>query len=548
MADKPADLLVKAVAALLQRECKSFLAGPLASRLASVETNPRFQFDPVARNIAAQVGKLADKDPKALVTANQIERFYNELRNLNPSSEFKQEFADLFATSIVQAQAEVSTEVPTEIERARHNFTDHGDRGQVVVEENQEFEPYEAPQFEVGASFKPEQHRFAETAIKQELTQFGADGVRVGHKTNGPNLMIYLAQFATPTGRHQVVVPIQVEGELVKLPEVFGKDDRAYSFSKEGFAKFEQDNLQVVEVKATNAADTIRRAESIDAPRPMSAIQDFINSDEDTIEVEDEEFNVFEDTPLQEGLNDVEAVLADAVLRKQSSHHSHTINRAHELVARELKSIGQHTTPVFAGDGKNGDLLFAAKLVKNHRIAEVTVPVETQGENIQFPTKFQAGNQAYSFNGEGVEQVFSQDAIEKPVLLPTDLAKANYKSLRQVVYAATMNGKPETANEAITAIATKYGKDAVANVMRDYQHWLRVAQTATVDAPPQTDPGHKMTQDDWAANLQHEINDVTNGRGIEVPEELGKFDFEQYDEPGYEGTIMTNRIDNIELT
>lgn len=549
MGDELQDILLNAITSALQNECKSFLAGPLATRLASVETDSRFQYDPVARNIASEITKVADRNPNQIVTADQIQAFYKEIESLHPHTEFRTAFADLFPGPVVETPA--ATEVPEEVKRARHTFyEDERLPGEEVVEveENQEFEPYTAPEFAIGAKFAPHLHKFAEAAITQELGQFGAGNVRVQHKTNGPDLMVYLAQFVSPTGKHQVVVPVQVQDDLIVLPEVFGKDDRVYDFTTAGFSAFENDNVRLAEIKAASATDLLRHAESIDAPRNPSALESFMNEGE-TVVMEDDDLDIL-GTSNSHGLEDIEASLQNAIMRKQSSHNNRTITAAAEVVTRELRKLGQHKSPVFAGDGNHGDLLFTAELTRNNRVAQVVIPVETQGETVLFPTHFITQDEAYQLDQTGVHSVFESHP-ENTVfdMKSTNLAEANYNTLRQTVYASTMKQEHNRAQEALDVIASKFGQEAHTAAMKDYQDWIVKAQSNPVAEPNITvDFGHNMSQDDWASALQREIEAVTEGKGITIAEELGTIEFEKYDDPGYQGSIMTNRIDGIELT
>lgn len=549
MADNPVEMLLNAITSTLQNECKSFLAGPLATRLASVETDARFQYDPVARNIAAQISKVADQNPDRVVTADQISAFYQQIESLYPETEFKTAFADLFPGSTLETPGAQTLEVPHEVEQARHEyFEDNRLPGQaeVVVEENQDFSPYTAPEFEIGASFAPHLHKFAETAIQQEFSQFGAGNVRIQHKTNAPNLMVYVAQFTSPTGRHQVVVPVQVKEDLVILPEVFGEEDRMYDFTTAGFAAYENDNIRLAEVQAADAMDHLRHAESVDAPRNPTALESFINESE-VVESNDLDDLVEGDST---GLEDVESALQNAIMRKQSSVNNRTISTAAEIVTRELRKLGQHKSPVFAGDGDHGDLLFTARLTMNNRVAEVVIPVETQGDTVLFPTHFVNQKEAYQLDPTGIQAVFQAHPEQTSYDISTsNLAEATYNTLRQTVYAATMRREHNRAQEALEVIASKFGTDAHMSAMKDYQDWIVKAQTAPVENPNiEVDFGHKMSADDWASALQREISAVTDGKGVAAAEELGTFEFEKYDDPGFEGSIMTNKIDGIELT
>jgi hypothetical protein len=540
MAENPATILLSAVATMLQQEQRNFLAGPLATHLASVEQDSRFQYDPVARNIVAQITKLAKSNPNALVTAQQIDSFYRQIESLHPITEFKTAYAHLFpASSLPTRQASPTADTANGI---RHSYGEDDRKvgqAELIVQENQDVDAPHIPEFKVGATFKPELHRFAETAINHELGQFGATNLKVAHKTNGPQLMVYVAQFVTPTGRHSVVVPVQVQNDNVILPEVFGRDDRVYAFSKDGFVRFEQDNAKIASVAATRAADQLRHAETNDAPRNPSALESYLNTDDLEV-VEDNKI-----APL-----DVESTLANAVLRKQSKQNQRTISAASEVVSRELKSLGQYKTPVFAGDGKNGDLLFAVQLIKNQKVANVTVPVETRGQTVLFPSVFAFADKQYPLSKSGVETAFVQNAPAVEFSVKTsNLAEAGYNTLRQTVYAAVCQKDYARAQEAIQVTATKFGKEAVANLMKDYQDWILKVEAAPAGTTHvEAGLGAKMTSDDWANSLQREINAVTNGAGITVPKELDLIRFEKYDEPAFEGAIMTSRIDGTQLT
>lgn len=548
MADNPVDIMVNAITSLIQRECKSFLAGSLAARLASVENDSRFQYDPVARNIVAQVQKAAEENPNLVITAQQISNFYDEIESLNPETEFKSEYVELFPDSTVPEVEEY--EVPREVDQARYEFVEY-DRevGEptLIVEEGQDESDYEVSEFEIGNTYEPGLHEFAEAGIKHELIQFGANNIRLRHKTNGPNMMVYVAQFTTPTGRHQVVVPVQVQNDLVILPEVFGKEDRSYDFSVTGFQKFERDNIRLAEIGAAQASDFLRHAESVDVSRNPSSIENFINNEEEV--VEDDDLNLF-NVGNSEGLEDIEAVLTNAIMRKNSNFSQRTISAAAEVLSRELRKVGQYKTPVFMGDGTHGDLLFETELQHNRRIASVTVPVETQGESVLFPTHFVSNNETYQLNSDGISSVFKNHPEQTVYdVASTDLTSATYNTLRQTIYAATMRHDYNRAQEALEVIASKFDKEAVTSAMKDYQDWIVQAQTAPVtDVSIQNGFGHRMSENDWAAALQREIKEVTGSSSIKIPEGLDVIQFEKYDDPGYTGTIMTNKIDGIELT
>lgn len=533
-----ADELYKAITALLQAGGKSFTAGQVAQRLASVADDERFQYDPVARNIEAAVVKAASSNPGQLITAQQINQLYNELESLNPASEFKSAHSDLFPASAVAAPEAAS--VPRSLDLARHDYMDLDQvpgEEQINVGELDEPTPeYQHPEFAIGASFSPDQHRYAEFGTKQELESFGAHNVRLANKTNAPNLMVYTATFVTPTGKHAVLIPIQVADQPINLPQVFASIDgsRQYPFSQEGFKSFESDNMSLISVGALKAADSLRsdRTASEDGARTPSPLESYINEEETTSKVA--------------GLEDVESVLLNASARKRSKYANRTIDAATELVTRELRAVGQHKPAIFAGDSENGDLSFKIDLVLNQRVASVSVPVEVRSGQVLFPTVFNStAGKSYVLAKSGVEQFFNENHdVVKPLLKTEALATANFRTLRQVVYAACLAKDYDKASEALTVVATKFGNEALASITNDYQQWL---STPNLEASAHSfGTANKMSSDDWANAIQAELSTVANGN---APTKTGlEFNFEAHSNEGQEFMISTNRIDGLELT
>lgn len=540
----PSELLFNAIASLMKTQNKQFLASHLATRLASVEEDLRFRYDPVARNIYAQIAKVAETDPGRIISGNQIAQYYKEIESLNPQTEFKEEYSDLFPGSEIQAIPEVSENA---FERSRHEYYDEPTAiGETAtsIDEDQELTAYEAPEFAIGAQFDPKLHRFAEVVLHQALEELGANNIRLAHKTNAPGLMVYQANFVTPTGKHNTVVPIQVKDDLVLLPQVFGAHNNSYTLTKTGFASFEKDNMRLAEIKAMNAADQLRHAEHTDASRNPTALDTFMNTEEEI--VEDDDLQLLEGDP--DVTRDIESHLASTMMIKQSAHEPRAITKAMESVTRKLRTAGQHSPIRFAGDGEHGDLLFQTKIVQNHRTANVTIPVETRGSQVLLPNVFTINDKTYDLSERGITAAFEQAPEQARFdLETTDLARANYKTLRQVVYASAMKGNSASAQFALEVIANKFGNDAVSATMNDYAQWLRTASVQP-NHTVEKEMGYKMSADDWAATLQAEIKNITGSTQINVSPELDTIRFEQYDDPGFEGVITTNKIDNIELT
>lgn len=533
MSQQSADLILQAVAASLKQEAKSFLASDLANHLQSIETDNRFQYDPVARNIAATITKVAKTNPNQIITAQQINEYHDEISSLNPESTFKNTYPQIFPESSIEVPVE--PEVPTSVNNARHNYVDSnhvpGDASLIVEEgrDDPQFD-FEKPEFQIGAKLKPEFHRFAEQALKFELAQFGATNIRVANKNNTPSMMIYAASFVTPTGKHEVVVPVRVAQDQVLLPEIFGRKDQSYTFSKTGFEQFEKDNLQILNVKSFAAADKLRISAGDDTSRQPSSLDQFINKEV----AEDDELKLFDGDDKVK----IEAVLHSAILAAKSKHSHRVIASALETVSRRFATLGCSPSLRFIGDGEKNDILVSATITDNQRQAEVTIPLETRGEKVLFPDVFVIADKAYPLTQNGLKVAFASSENTTDYLV-ADLEAANYNTLRQTVYTAAVKKDSRTAEAALKVVAKKYGRDAWTNIVDDYQKWLTAGTTSPAAA------GTKMSSDDWVNAVRKELKTLTGSADGNT--KSGEFKFEQFDEPGFQGMISANRIDHIEF-
>jgi len=337
MSTNPADTILQAVAGSLRTEAKTYLASSVARRLASVDTDPRFRHDPVARYLEAAIAKVAEADPLQLITASQIGKLYAQIESLFPATEMKEGFPELFPDEDLTVESLPA--VPASTNLSRHNLTDAYDSRPIGVSEisvsegvggdleggGDDSSSYEHPDFSISdKQFEPGNYGIAAAAIKHGLTILGTSNIRIKHQTDAPELMVYKAAFVTTTGQHQIVVPIQVTAGMAMLPQAFGTNDgqRVYAFDQEGFAKFEADNRQLMSLKAQTSANSLRADTSVneDGSRKPTALESFINKEED-IEV-------------TEGLDGIEASMTSILARNQSRYAGRTISAGLELITR----------------------------------------------------------------------------------------------------------------------------------------------------------------------------------------------------------------------
>jgi hypothetical protein len=467
---------VQALANVLVNEQKVFTASTLATRFANVESTHRY--DTVVRNMGAVFAKMAGENPMRVVSASDVEALYVHLQGLNPNSSFRQDFVDIlppvdnikasnktightYYTDAVRTAADAKERMieVTEQDDAMHQIPEHL---QHLIGKK------ETQQLVTACEHDKATVDLGRTIITSELHALGLKDVSAQYKFSNPQHLLYSASFVTPKGRRYIDVPVEVKQAMPMLPTVFIAKQGAFEFSKEGVQKF----VQASEIADSNASEQIVASQRDSFYNDQSRGNGIGNA---LIEVIEGDTSATPKMAAPEALRDVESILLESVLRKQSKYTDLTISNGSKMIESELTDMGfPHTQVRFVGDS-NSDLLYGATVQVGKHKADVVIPVEVRANQLCLASQFQlkTANTQYPFTTSGFGQLV-KDSTEQltPVKYSSAFIETDYNSLRKVIHAAANEGKYAIAEEALEVIKDKFGDTAHIKVVGEYQTWL----------------------------------------------------------------------------
>lgn len=554
--------IVQGLANLLAMdELRTFSAIDLAQRFASVEDEHRH--DAVIRNVGGAVERLARRNPSHQLDKHAIEELYKQFASLNPSSKFKEVFADLLPTENMEAPEKQDI-----ITKRRIPYNDQASSrdlatAQQAAIEVDEFDavlehPVEAliPSVE---KFNPESiknsalhdPRLIEAGAKivaSQLETLGLEDVKATLKHGVKNCLLYLASFPTTKGVAYVNVPLGVESSGPILPSLFADSTgkRVYAFNESGIEHLMSDMDAIRKELHAEKAKKIRTTMATDV------VRDPANNATEDIEVDEVETYVDEVAPnkrlheVSPELADVEGILMNAIVRKESRYADKAINTGRNLVHTELRKAGFVNPDVrFAGDFDRG-LAFDAKLWTKRGELEITIPVEVANGNVLFPSAFVGDDgQLRELSADQINDLATQgeDEDEANILqYSASLVALDYNSLRKIVHKATFDHKHVVAKQALNLIRDKFGADAYTNAVTDYQEWIQEAsddyecRCAGCEHYRQKNAKHAS---DYCGLLHTNCKNVVKKAGVCTRAHL-KWD-RQHDD-SYRGAITTSQI------
>jgi len=466
---------------VLLHEDQKFNVADLAGRFASVED--KYRHDMVIRNVGGAIEIMAKRNPDLMVSAGEISAMYNHFSGLQPDNQFKQAMGDLLSGQSVESNRVAEEEF---VVKNRQTFTD-GVRdlqaAQAEIEIDEDEAALDEPVPIIGIQrFDPEELRantrhdkklIAEGAklVATQLQSLGCQGAKAQLKYAVSKCLLYLASFPVPQGHVYVNIPIEVtEDKELQIPSVIA--DRAgrklYAFSNDGVNELLYTEMEARENAQVEAADAIRQNITTADRSPRS----------EDIEVDETEAYVADQSPVKmpEELVDIEAVLQNAVSRKESGYTQEAINSSRTVVASELAKLGYKNIDIrFAGDNEQG-MQFDATLLTIKGKMDITVPVQLVQGNILFPTKFAADDgEIHELNSQEITSLLEKPEVVDPVRYSASLVDMSYNSLRKIVHSAVFDRKLNIAQEALALIKDKFGADHHNNAVADFDMWLKEA-------------------------------------------------------------------------
>lgn len=554
--------IIQALADLLALDTfKTFAAGDLVKRFASVEDEHRY--DPVIRNVGGAIEKMAQRDPGHVVSAEEIQRLYQNFVGLNPQSQFKKVFADLLPTEDLAAASR------NPFDRKRVPYHDESrdlttaqkeaidvDEWEAALEQSVEALVPGVAKFDPNllannVMHNPELVNAGRDLVRTQLEVLGCMDVRAGLKHGVKNCLLYLASFSTPIGTVHMNIPIEIKNGEPQVPEVLaditGKN--IYAFNTAGIAKAVADIME-------------RRAQAqqlnIDSRR-ANFTSDVRDTSQDAIEVDEVEAYAQEVVPgkrlseINPELANVEAILEDAVIRKASRYTEQAIKLGRDIVTEEFKKQGYKCDARFVGDHNRG-MTFDATLWTKKGKVEVSVPVEVAEGDVLFPAVFVADDgEVHKLDRAEVEAMLDVEGLAEIPRYSAALVNMTYNDLRKIVHKATFDRKHNIAREALTLIKDKFGNEAHTAAVSDYQEWIEEAtrdyeqrcgscdyykpRGVTVSSSDHALP--KKSSTDYCNLLHTQCSNVTRRAGVCTRSHL---DWDRQHDDAYKGIITTNQI------
>jgi hypothetical protein len=544
---------------------KTFAAGDLARRFASV--GEKHRYDLVIRNVGGAIERMAQKDPNQTISSQDILNLYNSFVRLDPGSEFKQVFADLLPS-------EDLPETEKNVFEGKRIPYNEGVRDISMVEaEAIEVDEWEAA---IGApvqSLIPGIERFnteiiqnstlhdpklietGSALVKTHLETIGCSDVRASLKHGVKGCLLYLASFPTTRGTVHINVPVAVKEGQPEVPDLFADvtGDKIYAFNRAGLETLIGDMAEIREDLQTKKISKIRTTMATDI------VRDPVNVGTPDTEVDEVETYVSEIVPkalseISPELADVEAILEDAILRKSSRYSDKVIQIGHNLVADEIRRVGYRADTRFVGDNERG-MTFDATLWTKKGKVEVSVPVEVADGNVLFPSMFVSDDGSIShLNRQEIEAMLDKEELIEVPRYTAALVDMDYNSLRKIIHTATFDRKHNVAREALYLINDKFGSDAHASAIADYQMWIEEATADYSDrceecehyrprgvAISSTDHkmGRRASDKDYCGLLHTNCHNVVKKGGICSRSHL---DWDRQHDDAYKGVIMTSQI------
>jgi len=458
---------------LLMGEIKEWPVMVVYQRFAQVV--PQHRHDQVIRTVGGMIEKMAQQDPGCLITGEELFGLYDSVAGLNPQSAFRQVFADLLPPEI----AAIPDNDQTRLDDRRHQMFDEARDPEVLAKSAETIEvdelSDETPQRNHLGEISDPNDFVQEPALVQEgrqlvqgeMQRLGQSAIKARLTFANQNMMVFDVVFQGPEGEGSFAVPVEIQDGQITIPTDFGTEQKGYPLTQAGIQSYFSDQRIGHEEQERTAAQRIRDIYAGDA-RALEEAGTFEISEDELIG-EDEQ-----SVQLPNELQDVEGILSQAVLRKESRYTDGVINDAAMLLQRRLQELG-FTNPQasFIGDAQANAMRFKAKFATTQGETEIGVPIEINQEGLMFPVVFIGADEGmYEFSPQGFASYLAQEDVSQPVAHSSADIDLTYNELQKVVHEAAADGRSNVATEALNIIGDKFGKEAYDNAVADYQKQL----------------------------------------------------------------------------
>jgi hypothetical protein len=448
---------------------KIFTIEELVGKLGKIAEANRH--DQVSRIMLDVFQKKASTEPASLVASSDVEKIYNTVSGMNPNSEFKSAFAEVFE--------ETTASAPLAENASFNRLSGFNDQERSMPIEHKESEVLKVR----NASLKTI-NEVAGRALHNP--QYHFDGyVKVAGMTDS-GIANWKVAFETGRGTAKVTVPVVVVNGTVFSPEKFYDYRGEHKFSADNLVKYvlgyvAPDKPSITEHTGVQTlGNNFVMAESmIGQSYPEMAENGSENSNISlyyTIPVDAESDSKIE-TVKKSLIDAIEKARQEAQSKISKDENGNNISISLNLSYGGAIEFEEEPGAPVQEDEFNGVIAFNASQNTRNGRKVITIPVEVRGNRIAAEA-FYDGQNAHPLNGTEVGSVLNSEiTIEEDAGAFSDafLANASFNELRKEMKESIDKGNMKRAEACLRHIADNHSEEATAAAMSDYIDFTREA-------------------------------------------------------------------------
>ncbi len=439
-------------------QLKVFSISELVDRLSKVaEVN---RYDQVSRNVHAIFESKMKNNPDAVVNSSDLKGVYSTFAGMNPQSDFRNYFDDVFKTETAEAK-------PNEMVFGRDNSFSADIRPSVV----------EIP-VDMDATIRDASLVEIKNVVAGivENPQYKFQGFSKVANVGG--FANWKVSFETGHGIAEIGVPVIITDEAAYAPNKFSSATGSHDFNKETLKDFSRSYIGDRAVAAGKSSiqslgtlsiiPTEQFVDDVDSSEPLniSLAMDMTPIDESlTASVDGMDKSTF---AAIEGAR--QAVMSKLSLDASGNKKTSNLQLAYAGAVR-FEDMPNDTETF------NGVIAFNASRKNRFGSNNVTIPVEVRGQLQVANTFMDSSQNPHELNATTVDLALgASDAVEIESFSDAFLASvASYSELSREMKESIYNGNMKRANSVIKAITNRFEDSVVKNAMNDYIEYVKDA-------------------------------------------------------------------------
>lgn len=479
-------------------QIKLFNISEVVGRLSKAAIDNRH--DQVVRNVHAIFESKMKSNPESIVSSLDVAKIYSTFAGLDPQSNFKEYFEDVFKEEQASGQQNKSV-------FARDDSFSEEFRPSVV-----EYQPNVEDQIKAASLIE----------IQKVITgsvdnaQYRFKGITRVADTGG--FANWSVSFETGRGVAEIDVPVILTEDSAYAPQKFTSANGAFAFTKESLSNFAKS------YSGSTKKNTVNSGLQYLGTQSMIPAEMFVSDVDQT--------PALEVTSLSGAMPMDPAATASIDGMEQSTVNAIVLARTAALKKLSLDESGKAVNNTvqlnYAGSVRfeelpndennfNGVVAFNASKKTKLGTRTITIPVEVKG-TVHLAENFVDQNQTpYILNATNVENFFtaggdvsvSEDA-EAEAFGDAFLASiASYSELCKEMKQSIAKGNMSRANAVIKAISNRFEDAVVKNAMDDYLEYVREAHDKKI---PVT--SSKTAVAAWHTDIADEFEGVLKSSSI----------------------------------